>query len=112
MYQRNMSEQTTLLGTIGSWLGSIAAQVIGNIIAFIYTRVSSRFPNLSPPPHPLEAPIRDLSAAVEAHTAQQKTLRALLEDLLLAVAEPSQYEVTLREIPRPRRRARTADDST
>ena len=68
-----MSELTTLLRTIGSWLGSIAAQVIALIVVFIYKRVGSYFPKLSPPPHPLETPIRDLTGAVRARTADDST---------------------------------------
>ena len=67
---KNMRERTTFLGTIGSWLGSIAAQVIALIIVFIYKRVSPYIPNLSLPPHPLEPPIRDLAEAVRANTRQ------------------------------------------
>ncbi|KAL8806001.1 MAG: hypothetical protein Q9200_005219, partial [Gallowayella weberi] len=103
-----MSQLITLLGTIGSWLGSIAAQATALIIAYMYKRVSTRYPELlpSPSPNPLDSTVRDLAAAVEAnqvalHASDALLLEAvkantaqpkIIQDLMLDGLEPSRFE--------------------
>ncbi|KAL8749765.1 MAG: hypothetical protein Q9184_006677, partial [Pyrenodesmia sp. 2 TL-2023] len=73
---------TALLGTLGSWLGSIAAHVLALVIAPIYERVRERNNPTPTPTDPLEAPIRELAAAVRGNSKELKSLKALLKDRL------------------------------
>lgn len=101
-----MPSLTTLLGTIGSWLGSVAAHAIALITVPLLDKVRECFyPPPPPPPHPLLPlipAIGGLTTAVRITNHEVRTLKGFLVEHL---GQPRRSEIA-------RGRRRPANNST
>ena len=102
---QHMDRQTllSLFGALGSWLGGIAAHLLALVLAPVFNKVREKlFP--PPPPAPNLASHEPSNVALARSMDKLERRAKLLTELLVDPDPAMEFGVTIRALPRRRRR--------